>query len=424
MIFLPRILNHFYTRLKSGALQFVVFSGVLVSVLLFGAILLVYTQNLFDAKSDRLVSSLLKMEQAFFIPAETLNKAPLEDKSSASHPYETHSDWWGLFPLISTKDSITGLSKIGLAGGYFGSKAPAIYQPDLNQRLILVGNTHIDGDVSVSSQGLQRGNIGGVSFYSPQLLKGEILSSLKTLPDLHPQLLDHLKVLLKVDKYSFSAENIYTVGKQITHTFNSETRFLSHSEAIDLSGLKLTGNLVIYSPIRIIVGADTQLTDVILVAPEVTFFDRFVGSVQVFASKKITVGTHNLFKYPSVLAVVTASETAPVENLNTESEISLGAFTDFNGVILYLNETVEESFSANVLIAEGVAVKGQVYCNKNIELQGAISGSVYTNGFIVRKNGYVYKNHLLDARVDNRLDSLFSGLVFRENRLSPAKWLY
>jgi hypothetical protein len=72
-----------------------------------------------------------------------------------------------------------------------------------------------------------------------------------------------------------------------------------------------------------------------------------------------------------------------------------------------------------------VIIKGEVYCNTNIELKGTVFGTVYTSNFIAKQSGSVYQNHLYNATiVVDSLSQKYVGLPFSNSKKGVLKWLY
>jgi hypothetical protein len=70
-------------------------------------------------------------------------------------------------------------------------------------------------------------------------------------------------------------------------------------------------------------------------------------------------------------------------------------------------------------------VIGEVYCNQNTELKGAVIGSVFTNNFIANQFGSVYQNHLYHGQISiDQLPEAYVGLLFNNSKQGIAKWLY
>ena len=88
-------------------------------------------------------------------------------------------------------------------------------------------------------------------------------------------------------------------GDSIRNSFSNEP--IEINARGRLSGITITGNVIITSADSLAVSSTAHLEDVIIIAPKVSFEKGFKGSVQVFANRSITVGSGARLEYPSVL---------------------------------------------------------------------------------------------------------------------------
>jgi hypothetical protein len=115
------------------------------------------------------------------------------------------------------------------------------------------------------------------------------------------------------------------------------------------------------------------------------------------------------------------------ENQNTaqKNKIVIGDQSKINGVICYLKPETENIFTTNILINKGCVLKGEIYCEGNLELYGQLFGSVYTHQFIVNQYGSIYINHLFNAQINSLLlHEKYSGILFETTFKGIAKWMY
>ena len=99
--------------------------------------------------------------------------------------------------------------------------------------------------------------------------------------------------------------------------------------------------------------------------------------------------------------------------------------TEIRGSILYLKAIKKNDFNTQVILNEESIIKGEVYCEGNLELKGKVVGSVYTEQFVVNKAGSVFINHIYNGQIANdNFPNQFCGLLFKDNQKSVAKWMY
>ena len=420
--------NFYYIKLKAGALQYTIFIAVVIALLAFAFISLSFVQNKLRIKATFFQEVVTATNQTF--KHQTNIELPYDQEIILSKDEETHVETtifkkhWGVFDLVratSTRNKET-FTKIAFVGGHSNEQRIALYLQDVNQPLVVVGNTRIEGKSFLPQRGVKQGSIGGKSFMGTQLIYGQVLTSGKKLPEL--QNLIHYEDVINTNVLS---ENIETVelkeNLKLIHPFTESTKVIRNFGSIELSNLKLSGNIVVYSESSIKVDSTTRLKDVILIAPEIEIEDNVKGNFQVFANGKITVGKNCELEYPSALildekVVSTSKKNKEVQQLY----IDKGAIV--KGIVVYLSENEEENYKPQIVLEEQSTVLGEVYCNKNLELLGTVKGSVYTNGFIANQFGSVYKNHIYNGKIiAEDLPEQYCGLTFKDTKIKVTKWL-
>ena len=157
-------------------------------------------------------------------------------------------------------------------------------------------------------------------------------------------------------------------------------------------------------------------------------FTKSSSTFQAFAENTIKVGANVELNYPSALVLIAEKEN-PLQSQGAEKEdpnfISVGANSVIKGSIVYLADLPNINYEPEVYLANGVSLYGDLYCEQNLELKGAVFGSVYTRAFIARDFGSVYRNHLYNGVIDSEeLVSAFVGLPIQASTKGIAKWVY
>ena len=79
----------------------------------------------------------------------------------------------------------------------------------------------------------------------------------------------------------------------------------------------------------------------------------------------------------------------------------------------------------DIFVNTEAQVKGQVYCQGYLELQGTIEGTVYTNYFLTKASGSRYINHIYDGRIIANSESIqYAGLPIVNSQKTILQWLY
>lgn len=412
-----------FTKIKAGAIQYVLVVSIIIMIVLFAFISLVYLQNRIKIKSEVYKTAI----DNSYLAVDYLSQKEI--------PYESKKEFrftdfegenttlikkrWGIFDIAIATSKINNerFEKIAIIGNNWKNRK-ALYLQDNNQPLKIVGDTQIIGDALLPKKGVSTGSIAGTSYYGEKLIYGDVKVSSSRLPIIRN--LEYIRNLTQevlLENYkSFNLEEEIEVQR----SFNKETFLFKTSNDLILANMKLQGNIVLVSTSKIRVFPTASLEHVILIAPEVVIESSFKGSLQVFSTKKIEVKNTVKLNYPSGLTVIEGSLNQDEKN----EKIIIRNGADVRGVILYHNKDKKSDYNTQVLIEGNSKVKGEVFCNKNLELQGTVEGYVYTNSFIARQFGGVYINHIYNGKIDSKaIPEQYTGLFIGEINPTVAKWI-
>ncbi len=416
-------------KIKAGALQFVLFIGAIVAILLMSFVLISYTHTYFDKKTDITVAVIRQsdfgLRYAFQKGMKANSVLDVRSEEDLGITTLVEKEYWGLFEKYTStaKHKNTVFTKIALAGNSVKNGIPALYLTDRQRPLIIAGNAKITGDAYLPSQGIRMGNISGNSYRYSRLVHGNQKQSNSKIPVVDVEVKRHL-----ADLYGNFQDNGQEVefkrNSEIKNSFRSPTKHII-DRIVHLEGASLIGNIIISASEKIIVEPSAMLRDVLLIAPEIIIRDGVKGSFQAFAHKTIAVGKRCELAYPTALVVWEKNrENSQEKNYGPKLHIDSGTFV--NGAILYLDESQEQTYAPQIKISKDAVVRGEVYCAENLELKGTIIGTVTTNGFIALENGSIYQNHLYNGTIDNtRLPGEYVGLsINKEQPKEVIKWLY
>lgn len=406
-----------FSKIKASALQMVLVVSVIIVILLFAFISLIYFQKRVALKHSNYTESVYANHQVFdYLKAadipfgKTDSIALFLDKSTAS----IIKKQWGVFELliVETKKNKEAFKQVALLGGNNPTRK-SLYLKNNNQQLILVGNTHIKGNVALPNLGVNSGNIGGVSYNKEKFIYGDRVQSEREIP----AIINKKNISSFLSSYSKDSVVFFDVKEELflRSSFTEKTQVHQRNGAIDIVNSTLIGNFIIESDTLIRVSATSVLQDVILIAPRVEISNGFKGSVQVFATKNIIIEKNSQLEYPSSLVLF---------NNENNGGINLSKGSTVKGVISYFSNSVKSNYNAQILLGTKSVVSGEVYCQGNLELKGEVIGSVYTNSFIVHQSGGTYINHIFNGSIDSeKLPNQYAGLSFSNSSKSVAKWL-
>ncbi|WP_010518678.1 hypothetical protein [Croceivirga radicis] len=412
-------------KVKGGALQFVLFIGVVITILLMAFLLLSHTQSLFKKKVD-VYKTLVKTVNVGFL----LNKEKDElnfKKYTADHgiKYTIIDSLWGVYPLkrVEAKKGKQRFRKSGLLG-YYWENRPAVYLEDKNRPLVLAGDTKLVGDIFLPSRGIKRGNINGSSYNKELLVYGREYASDSVLPFMDNLLLEKLQQLA-LQKATLQGDFIeFEEGQKLTNSFYNPLKIIS-GENIELRSVSITGHIVIRASKQIVVHENAILKDVILIAPNITLNNNCHGNFQMFSNEKIKVGNNVSLNYPSSVVYV-QNELKPLEP-NLGIPIHIGNGTVINGsFFIDVSEKNKSDYLPEVKLIEGATLNGEIYCNGIVETWGRINGTAYVQGFVTMTGGSIYQNHLYNTEVNaSNLADEFLGFSYNGNNdKRVVKWLY
>lgn len=421
-------------KLRSGALQFTVFIGLLIALLLGALVLYAYTFYYMkeQAKGTVTMIQLSNFGIDYVIAAPIMSsdtlQVPLQEEANKSIQVQLAP--WGVFEKAHSKAHFRNkyFVKTAIIGGKFSAEnTPVLYLQETQNGLSLVGTTEIKGAAFLPSQGVKTGYIAGNSFYGATLIDGATEKSETSLPPLSKNVLASLEELFKTNPSEQQEVGAVNSVKSSVHSFEAATKYWVSKNPIVVENVSITGNVIIKSTQQILVKASAHLKDVIIIAPTVIIEEGTKGVFQVVASKQITVHKNCELSYPSSLvlyqeALDTSQRNTPNSTIN---QIFIDSGSLIRGVVLYYNKKEVSNFDTAIKIESGTTVKGQVYCNGNIDLQGTVSGTVLTKQFLANQAGSIYVNHIYNGKINNdELPTTYGGLLFEQQPKTIMKWLY
>lgn len=423
-------------KIKSGALQFTVFISVLIALLLAALILYAYTFIYMKEQSKGAIENIqfsdiginALLQQKEF----TTDTIPLDFIKKENQTVKIHLSQWGIFEKgISTSQfRKKKFTKTAIIGGLINSEeSPTLFLQESYNALTVVGNTAIRGIAYLPVQGVNSGYIGGHSYYGSQLIYGSIKKSTKELPQPKKELLESIAYNLKQYK-PLTEDDYISLGKssKITNSFLLKTKTIYSEDPIILETKTITGNIIIKSETLIKIKRTSLLKDIILIAPIIEIEDEAIGTFQAIASKRITVGKACKLSYPSALVLFQDNKNNPDEvSINPmDNKIFIDTKSVVKGSICYFQTKTKPDFQTQVVLEKEAIIKGQVYCNGNLEVKGTVSGSVITKQFLANESGSIFVNHIYNGTIENQnIPSIYGGIVFEEEQPKTVlKWLY
>lgn len=425
-------------KVYSGALQFTLFISVIIAILLAAVVILFYTHGFFLQQSKSFISTVqladsginnLKKQRG--ITLDTL-EIPLPD-TEINHSIKAHLSHWGIYEkaFIKSQHKEKEFIKLSFLGSYKNAvERPTLYLKDKSKPLVVVGNATIRGKALLPERGIKTGSIKGKSYYGSQLVYGTVQQSTSNLPKLQYNYQDICNYYLK--GFFPEQENfIPTVNNTvITNSFNNPVKGFVAKQTIILENTSLTGNIIIRSDKKIIIKNTAKLTDVIIAAPIIEVESGFKGNFQGIANDYIEVNNNVMLSYPTALVVLKNNTVSNINTTNREyfrkkGKIYIGEYTTVKGTIIYLGQPSSNDYKTNIYIDDNAKVKGEIYCEGNLDLRGKVAGTAYVNLFVTNEGGSIFVNHLYNGSISSsELPEEFGGIIFENEPKTTVKWLY
>ena len=413
-------------KLKAGALQMVTFIIVVIALFLSSVLILMHVHKQFRLQTNHTIEVVKLADRGihYQLPEstefnDTINMSLLDEDYKT---LKLKRGFWGIYERMSSSAQIKNktIRKMALIGEQAIASKTALFLKDHKKPLVVVGNTKIVGTAYLPKRGIKTGHIDGHSYFGTRTVYGKTEVS-QQFPQLDKRLREHLSQL---DKGKITTDQDVqflelNAGKTVINSFNDPLMLASSNTTILLADITLSGHIIIQSDTRIIVDSSAQLTDIMLLAPIIEIRKNSKGTFQAIASQHISVSENVTLHYPSALVLYGDYKK------ERASQLKLASHTEVKGVLLCLGKTRSDNYDVQVKIEDKARVEGQVYCEQNLELQGTVFGTVYTNNFLVKSNGTTYQNHLYDAEINNNeLTEQYVGLPLETTSKQVMKWLY
>jgi hypothetical protein len=420
----------FFKKVEASSLLITLIIALVVGVLCTSLILVSYYNRIIDIGSrtnDKLDRNL---ESGINIALADTSYSLLDKRDTVdlfgdkNDSVEIVKKNWGLFNTASVMAFSATKSK--KKEFIYGSELPlymdgCLYLTDKQRPLALVGDVTLFGKAYLPKAGVRPSFIDQRGFSYKELIQGEILQSSGSLPQLDSQRLNILRdYLTYIEAPPVSAVSINTFTDSLTNSFNDSLIYYFNEEEIDLSAIKITGQIIIISGKKIIVDSTSLLNNVLIIAPEINFKKGFSGIVQAFATKEINVEKNCTFQYPSCLVIVHKSADLDL------SKLKLASGVNFNGILLGIHENDATANYISVEIEKGTEITGIVYVDGFLAIQGKVFGTVMTNLFIYKSPGTIYENNLVDVEFNRKKLSpyfLASPIFNKKGKNKIIQWV-
>ncbi len=423
-----------FTRsLRGGALYLSVFIGMLVAVLL--SLLLLYSYySAIDLKkftiSRNVHSNLYSGFNYAVTDACEMTSLPkkIDLFEQGLDSVEIVKKWWGCYQVIGVRSYWKGISEsiLCLTGTSF-MKDTALVLTENNRPIAVAGNTRLKGTCFIPKAGIKPAHIEGETFWGDRILDGKQMQAPQQLAEINEVLVKQFDELSKATQGdSLCMFDQLPDLDTIKNSFLSKTLRIIAPGIIILDDIRLSGNIIVQSPKRIIVRKGCSINNVLLTAPVIEIEKEFAGTLQALAVDSIITGEGVTLNYPSSLLLIykpvidTSHKNIPVPVL------LLGEKNKIKGTVAACIKDGNFTNTIYLKIGKESEISGLVYSQGYLDLQGSISGTAFARSFILNTRSGVYEQHLLNAVIDrSALSDLFvGGILFKGKKANRVvKWL-
>lgn len=309
------------------------------------------------------------MESAFTLyEVDSTLPARLEQNGRTKLYEEEDASWvsitvepWGLFEVV-TVETMGGIRQSRMFGDAEEREEKGVlFVPGQEHVLSLAGYTRVEGDVYLPRGEVAYAELRSLFFEGVPLRSDCIHSSPGNFPVLRDRVEEEIEVLFR----SPGREDV--PGKPLWVSFADAVWHLQVPSR--LSGVSISGRVVLHASDSLFVENDNYLENVILVARKVRISDGLKGCLQIFARDTIIVGDEVMLFPGSGLWV---------GGKNGEGHISIGDDCEVNGFVIVARGRVPENSPApHYRQPASARVRGLVYVEGIADVRGTVTGSCY-----------------------------------------------
>lgn len=318
---------------------------------------------------------------------------------------------WGLWSLLLTsasyeraKDSVAAFVGCDMNP----RRKEALYLANLGQPLMVSGNTELSGGLRLPAQGIQSARVNSVGFLGSSLYSGETFRSSQNLPKLRFTQLEAIASMIRLIQPSGNSGTSQTLSGEIRQSWFEPMRVEQNQSKIILGNdCSFSGKMLIISSEEIEVQPGAELQHVILLAPVIRFLPGFSGTVQAFASSMVELDSMVHLQYPSAVLLLPQWEVP---------SLRIGRRAKLEGVCVMLPLIREEKPElGSGYIAEGAEIWGLSHLDGSIDFRGIHHGSLAVKSFSYDGTSRIYRNTLVDARIDRQISDQYIVPIWDES---------
>ncbi|MDR0753821.1 MAG: hypothetical protein LBF04_00325 [Prevotellaceae bacterium] len=311
---------------------------------------------------------------------------------------------WGMYEIVSVSSQNRKAHQtciVGLDSVY--SNNINFYYQENKSTLTLVGNTNLDGYVSLPAKGIIYGQIKSVFFNGKKVENSKVTVS-KELPNANNNLKKYVENL-----FSFQNVEETVINDSSIHAdfYNSQIKYLSaqNSEATFYS---LKGKIILAGD-EITVSSDSKLNDIIMVANKINISKNFEGSLQIFSRDTVIIEENVKMNYPS--------------GIFSRKYVKIGDNSQVNGYIIVDNDDKIDTRRANYIQSRLAKVRGLLYIRGAAQIQGIVSGCAYVARAVFYSPQGYYNDMIYDSTILENNEIAYPLWFKNSQKRKIIKWV-
>lgn len=331
--------------------------------------------------------------------------------------------FWGVYSLgtlgvhqNTIQGKIYNNKSILLGGDLLEEQQAAIYLAGRNNELNIGGTTRITGDAYLPIGGIKPAMINGINYRNDKLIyDGQKKQSKRFLLPRNQLLIDTIKSYFQPISSNTSVENLVE-----PNSFLQPTKVISGQD-IYINNLSLKGNIIVKADSNVVITANNQIEDIIVIATNIIVESGFKGNIQLFAKRNITIQPNVQLNYPSALVLFKNDDMT----ITKQPIIEVGEKSIIEGVI-WLEELKVNRTKGIVILKENTLVHGQIISNGFVDTKGKVYGNITCTGFFLKTAASIYENHLFNTEINaTKLNPYFlNHRIFDKTKSNKIiKWL-
>lgn len=309
---------------------------------------------------------------------------------------------WGLYELVSVTVEKPALTRTKLVGLREPSAYGAcFYHPENLMSITLAGNTNILTPAYLPRNGFVYGQMNSGFFNGKEVEPSQMKPADPSFPE------PSAETIAEIDSiFAVRPSGGISLGSISVPFYGSAPLILSAASG-DIRDCCLTGKVAVVGD-ELRVDSTCRFSDIIIICSSLVVGEGFEGSMQVFAQDSVTVHPNARLFYPS--------------GIYAGDLVRLSDNVQINGYVI-VNPTGEVGMTKpNYVSARKSLVRGFVYVNGNAQLQGIVSGSVYSKeAMYYSPNGY-YRGMIYEFTLLENPGAAYP-LWLGKGKRKEAKWV-